>query len=339
MGERLPVLLTRALLQQRRDVEAAGAKLMTAPSLLLWSSLLRFVGDEGVAAREVPKLARLSRRAMKAGLNAYKTLGIVTVEDDVVRLTPAGRAMRDAWRPLFAKAETKWRRRYGRARVDELRGALESLVQRFPLELAHYPSPYGSADWRITGGHHVRAKPGPPPIPAHGADWVVVRRGEGDTVSHLPLCALLGQALVAFTIDYEERHGSSMLVGANLLPLVPDRGLPLDRVPPVFAISGTGQSGLERHGIVKVDAKRKLVKLTAVGRKLREVHGAVVAGVEAQWCDRYGGDTVARVRSALEALAPELDAGGPDHPVVVWKAGVGFADLSLEQENFGAVST
>ena len=39
----------------------------------------------------------------------------------------------------------------------------------------------------------------------HGNDWKPVERAEGDTVSTLPLTALLSQALMAFTIDYEDR--------------------------------------------------------------------------------------------------------------------------------------
>lgn len=44
--------------------------------------------------------------------------------DEVVRLTPAGRAMRDAYEPLCAQIESQWRERLGSSLIDEVVGAV-----------------------------------------------------------------------------------------------------------------------------------------------------------------------------------------------------------------------
>ena len=326
----IPVLLTHLLLTLRRDVEGTGSP---APSLLLWSSLLRFASDEAVAVRDLPSLARLSRRAVRASIGTWEQRGVIVLDGKTVTLTPEGQALREEWRSRLEAAEQRWRTRLGRARTDALRHLLPALVARFDLELPHYPTPYGPSDPRITGGTYAPAKEGPPRIPARGQDWLPVPRERVDdnakgAVASLPLPALVSQALIAFTIDYESRSAPLPFV-ANLLRGIPDAGVPLSATPPMFAITGTGKSGLERHGFVTV-SKRGVVKLTAISRRVRDAHDGLVAGIEAQWRDRYGDDTVTAVRAALEAVVGKLDPNLPDHPMVVWRPGIGFADVSDE---------
>jgi hypothetical protein len=48
-------------------------------------------------------------------------LRIVTVgQDKVVRLAARGRAMRDAYRPLCERVESRWRRRMGSSLIDQI---------------------------------------------------------------------------------------------------------------------------------------------------------------------------------------------------------------------------
>lgn len=327
----LPVLLTRLLLTLRRDVDGTGPP--SASSLLLWAHFLRLAGDEPVDARDLPSLARLSRRAVTSAIGTWKQHGVAAVDGKAVRLTPEGRALRDEWRSRIEAAEEQWRTRFGRARTDAVRRSLQALVARFDLELPHYPTPYGPADPRITGGAYRPAKEGPPRIPGRGQDWVPVLRDRSSgnaesTVASLPLPALVSQAVVAFTIDYESRSAPLPFV-ANLLRRIPDSGVPLATVPQMFGITGTGASGLERHGFVTV-SKRGVVKLTAVSRRVRDAHDGLVAGIEARWRDLYGDKTVTALRAALEAVAGKLDQNLPDHPMVLWRPGIGFADISDE---------
>jgi hypothetical protein len=121
----------------------------------------------------------------------------------VVHLTDDGRRLLQNGRARFTVVDEAWRERFGSSVIENVERALEDFVGELPLELPHYPNPYGTVDQRITGGRAVPASDGPPPVPAHGRDWPVVPRDGAASASELPLSALLSQALVAFIIDYE----------------------------------------------------------------------------------------------------------------------------------------
>jgi hypothetical protein len=345
-------LLSRALIDQARAFARAGpaggeVRTGGVPNLVLWSNFLRlFDDDRPVSRRDLPRLARLSTRAMKSIVVRLDWIGWVTVEPDpgrprywVVRLAGPGRTVRDAWRPLAAEADARGRERLGDERVRRLRAALERLVGRFDLELPHYPTGYGAADASMTGAAWSPDPPRRTPsgIP-HGVDWPRVRRGEGDTVSELSLSALLSQALVGFAIDYE-RHGlGPMELVTNVLQPIGDRGVALGAAPGNGLVVGDGRSVLERHLIVAVDphgtgtGEERLVRLTPRGRQWRDAYRPLVAEIEADWENRFGPDVVADLRHALEAVDRDLDPALPHFPVVRFELGLGFTDVSVGSE-------
>ena len=72
----------------------------------------------------------------------------------------------------------------------------------------------------------------------------------------------MSQPLVAFTLDYEAtRRGS--LAYAAFLDAFTSEPVPLAEVPAALGVVGNGKSALERHGIVKVEAKQ--ARLTQIG--------------------------------------------------------------------------
>jgi hypothetical protein len=80
-------------------------------------------------------------------------------------------------------------------------------------------------------------------------------------------------------------------------------------------LSGDGRAGLERHGIVKVGPKPKqIATLTDIGQRARAAYVPATAAVEDRWRDVYGAARVAKVRAALEKIAPS----GPAHPYLRW---------------------
>jgi hypothetical protein len=186
---------------------------------------------------------------------------------------------------------------------------LEAVVAELPLEHAHYPCGYGTADWRVTGGS--------------GVDWKPVPRVRtGDTVSSLPLLALLSQALVGFAVEYESRVPFALLVGVYFDAYFGDGALPLAEVPPILMVTGNGKSSLERHGAVQVDTAGNVV-LTSLGRQLRDAYRPTVASIESSW-----GASGATLGRALEDLELE-HAGHADHPDVRHVRGyAGFAEVS-----------
>ncbi len=291
------VLLSHALLDLTRACERAGAE-----EVVLWSNLLRVVGDDDVDLKALPSLARLSKRAVRATVNRMARRRWVSVEGGVVRLTEEARHARDDWGSAIVRAESMW------PGATPLRGPLEAFVSRLPFEYAHYPCGYGTADWRITGGP--------------GVDWTAVRRDRGaDTVSLLPVVALLSQALVGFTVEYESRVPFAILVGVYFDAAFASGSVPLAVAPPALMITGNGRSSLERHGAVIVDESRQ-VMLTAVGQRVRDAYRPTVAAVEESLT------AAAPLRTALEDLDVH-GVGHADHPDVRFVGGnVGFAEVS-----------
>jgi hypothetical protein len=178
----LPVLLARALLDISRRFEQRGRLGGEEPSLLLWSDLLRVIPDEGISTTELPRAARISRRAATIWLGLpWLDVQAVVPRHKLVTLTDAGRRTRDRWGALVVAAEAEWCTEVGHDRAKRLRGHLEALVSQIDVELPHYPMVYGPADARALGGGAVAARPGSPRVPAHRADWRPVVRRDGDT--------------------------------------------------------------------------------------------------------------------------------------------------------------
>jgi DNA-binding MarR family transcriptional regulator len=336
----LSVLLSQVLIALAWEYQQAGDGEDRVPPLPLWSNLLRFVDDESVALRDVPRLARLSKRAIRVLVaSAEERWGFVAVEaapalrgGRIVRLTDRGRRAREAGRSGLAVVEQRWRTAFGEARIEALRTSLEAVVRQLDLELPHYPLGYGPADNSMTGGRAVYERPGPPRIPAHGRDWSPVLRHERDTLAGLPLSALLSQVLVAFAIDYEREAFDSMATAANVLRLMGDEGVPLRQLPPGAAVTGTGKSGLERHGKLVVERdptnpRRKLARLTVKARRTRDAYAPLIADIERDWQARYGQELIHTLRAALEPIASELGTTLAHFPTVEWIGGF-FTEVS-----------
>ncbi len=138
-----------------------------------------------------------------------------------------------------------------------------------------------------------------------------------------PLPALLSQALVAFTIEFDnlaEEHitatgarpwMASQVMWANHLRFVGEDGIPACRLMQrSLASAATIRSRLgapRRWRYVTVDAA-DVVRLTAAGRRAREVWRPLAGHVEARWGARLGDPAVAALRAAL---APAASAAAP----------------------------
>lgn len=254
----LNVLLSHALLDLTRTSERAGAK-----EPVLWSNLLRVVGEDGVDRRGLPPLVRLSKRIVKSTVDGMARHGWASVDSGCVRLTDVSRRAKEEWGAAIAAAESGWRG------ASSLRPPLEAFVAGLALEHPHYPCGYGAADWRITGGS--------------GMDWKAVHRDlEADTVSALPLLALLSQALVGLAVEYESRQPFALVVGVYLDASFADGPVPLTDVPSALMVAGNGRSSLERHGALVVDDSKR-VTLTALGRHARDAYRPTVDAIESTW--------------------------------------------------------
>lgn len=325
--DRLDALLAHVLIDFNHDVDLAQSHQRGTPSLVQWANFLRVMPENGLAPNDIALAARVSRRAIKSrgprGLNgAWIEAGSLAPRKAWWRLTDLGSAAREQGQQIIAAADAAWEEKIGRQETASLRGAAGAFVAGLELELSHYPMAYGGADGSAIGGRSVPAKPGPPRLPAHGADWKPVVRPEGDTVSDLPLYALVSQAYVAFQIEYEQQlHGGGTMFGtAALAQAFPTHRVPLADIPPRFGVDGSGKTGLERHGIVRVEAEggTKTAVLTERGRVEVEEHEARLHTIHEEWRDRYGSAVVRELQSALQAVNESLPSDLPDYCVVRW---------------------
>jgi hypothetical protein len=244
-------LLARTLGDLTSALVADGAGRGRMPSVPMWFGLLRAIPlKSAVAQRGMPVHTRLSKRAVRQLVGAARRSGWVEVRGGPgvqaeLGLTGSGRKAASGWAAMAEATAYRWSERVG-ADPGDLRGVLAGLVAQLDLEFPHYPISYGSADFSVTGGRFQAGQVGPPRVPAHGQDWVPVRREVGDTVSTLTVTALLSQLLVAFMVDYAEAGGGALVVAEGLV-----RGfgvkdaLPMNEVPPSLvsmAAVGPGSS-------------------------------------------------------------------------------------------------
>lgn len=311
----LPVLLSRVLGHLTAQVEEAAGVGDDVPSLAVWSNILRCVADAGAGGldeRELPEAARISSRLATAAITGSVRRGWMTAEGSGkkrrLELTDSGRTAAKTWPDQLAALDKQWNE-------TPLRRVLEELVGQLELELPHFPASYGAADPSATGAPFIRPKK-PPEGVVHGTDWRPVHRGEGDTVSALPVTALLSQALMAFTIDYENGFPWPLHSTLTRLVHIDVEPKPLADLPEGHGIAGNGKSLLERHLIVEVStdaAKRKLVALTDRGKQVKQHHPGRLEAVETEWRDRYGDELVTALRDVLSPLVTGEAEARADH--------------------------
>ena len=271
----------------------------------------------------------MSQRAVRVATRDLEHRGWLVVEPvqekrglKIARLTNAGRLARDAGRVRVESTEQDWLNHYGKTRIGDLRSSLQTLISQIDVELPHYPTGYGQGDSSVTGGNYIPEDPGPPRIPGHGQEWPVVMRSDGGTESTLSLSALLSQALMAFTIDYDSDAEGVFggLGGAvTFFRFVGNEGMPLGEASRIGDVTGTGRSNLERHRLVVVEAGRhradeRLVTLTSRGRRVRDTYPVLVVEIERRWRAQYGAKLIDDLRTSLEALDDQLENGLPDFP-------------------------
>jgi DNA-binding MarR family transcriptional regulator len=175
-------------------------------------------------------------------------------------------------------------------------------------------------------------------------------RSVGRVGERLPLSTLLSQALVAFTMEFDNeaerqvteagwgrRFLVSQVMWANLLRFVDDDGVAIRDIPDRAGFPGTPVktgwmhgclAGMERWGYVTIGpapvetrtAPRPdlLVTPTAAGRKARAVWLPLAGVIEERWRTRFGNDAVDQLRTSLVAVVGQVNVDLPRYlPVVV----------------------
>ena len=180
-----------------------------------------------------------------------------------------------------------------------------------------------------------RRPPAPePPRPPRGAQ------------RSLPLSALLSQALVAFTIEFDNEaehrlphrttsHGSSgrgdgapapwlvsLAMWENCMRHVTGEPVTVGDLE-ARARTGTNLDGMRRWGYITIDGTARKVhngrpgpgavlRATAAGLRAREIWRPLPALIEQRWHERFGAEQLSRLRDPLTSMVSRLDPGLPD---------------------------
>lgn len=151
------------------------------------------------------------------------------------------------------------------------------------------------------------------------------------------LSALLSQALIAFTIEFDAELNQarranasafvpSLAMWSNVLRFAGKDGVEERRLP---ALSGVSKPAihsmvacLARHGWVTVeadrfDARKKIVRLTPRCAKLAIRVPMVLDGIEQRWARRFGKRAIENLRRSLESIAADSNAELPHYPMAI----------------------
>jgi hypothetical protein len=287
---------------EHRFAQAGGGARVT--SVVMWSNFLRFVGD-GIAAGDLPDATGLPKPRVLSTLGGMERWRYVSVgpasktkrdgygsargvrDEWIVRPTQPGETARQIWPQLFEEIEVRWEQRFGAREVDELRAALADIAEEVEAELPEYlPIVVGSTGMVAEIPHRQRS---------------------GEQPAHL--LALLAQALLAYTLDFERPSEVSLPLSANVLRALGNGDNDVRDLPSAAAVSpeaiAMALSFLKKQGYVDVHDKN--VRLTMPGRDAHDATPAVHETVLRDWEERFGRTTVARLQTAADALLQQRE--------------------------------
>ncbi|HXW51686.1 MAG TPA: hypothetical protein VEJ41_06810 [Candidatus Acidoferrales bacterium] len=301
---RLPHRTTSQRVAARRS--AGGPWLV---SLVMYANLMQFVQEDGVRVADLQRLARVQNLS----LEGMRRWGYITLDgsrekkrvaqETVVRPTEAGRRAQQICRPLAAHVEKRWRAQFGDKAIDDVRSALQALVQRLELALP---------DYFPVLGYGLRV--------AAVATWRAGSRPSGFAHRDVPLFTLVSQVLLAFTLAYERSADVSLAIGANVLRVLGEDAV---RVRDLPRLSGVSKESIKmsvgfltRRGDAVVESDRETlvptVRLTPKGVRSKAAYTELVVTVEERWKQRFGAARVRALRNSLERLVGDpADASSP----------------------------
>ncbi len=212
-------------------------------SLAMWSNFLAYVPEEGIAVFDLERRAGI-RRADTAGMERW---GYVTLDGGIVRLTRAGAGAVRVWSPIENRIESRWRDRFGEARIVTLREAIEQSVAGTPVVADYLP------------------------VVRYGLGTTEALRTDRDPVEASDtLSALLCRALTGIAVEFERALPIAVALADNALRVIGD-GTPVREVAGLAGvakdITDVSLGYLEKRGLVRISGSgtHKVVGVTEEG--------------------------------------------------------------------------
>jgi methyltransferase (TIGR00027 family) len=291
------------VLDQLRQVAAPGSRLVISVSLSR---------DRDQASR-----ARFQAAVAAMGEPAKSAFDADEAEDLLAR---------HGWRIMASGEDTDDPQAAAKRQRQHWAGLLvASAGPRAPVSSGRQPSPERST------GRRTRTSSSRPTAP--------VPQSPGT----LPLSALLSQALVAFTIEFDNEaehrlphHTTnfgpssqgggvwlvSLAMWENCMRFVTDEPITVGELE-TLARTGTNLDGMRRWGYVTIDGTSKKVhkarpgpdavlRATAKGLRARQVWLPLPGLVEERWRERFGAGQLGALRDSLIPIVDQLDPGLPD---------------------------
>ena len=284
-------------------------------SMAMYLTCMKFVGDDGVTVSGLERLARTT-----TNLHGMQRWGYVVVDggpdgkrsqspnrrpvarpgrDWIVRPTLKGKMAREVWGPLFGVIEERWQARFGRDEIERLREELSALLSQMDVELPECLPILGyglfSKGPALDRGRRVELGPGLP----------------------TPLPVLLARVLLVFAIEFEGESEISLAIGANVLRVLDEEGVPVRDLPQLSGVSkeaiSMAMGVLGKRGLVVIEAdptasREKVARLTAKGVEAQNAYRRLLGKIEERWRERFGEDKIRELRAALEVLVGEPGA-------------------------------
>lgn len=280
-------------------------------SIVMWSNVMRYVHEDGVALDELARQGRVATKALASVVGGLERWGYLSVDHDprdgfgsqrpgfgsARGLKPAsvlfpsmtGELTQRLWAPLADEVEQRWTERLGGEAVENLRGALAPVLERVGMLMPRFLP--------VVSGKGLFAAP-------------MVDLGEGEMDGESDLPTLLARVLLAFALEYERDAAVSLPIAANVLRVVTPEPVGFDDLPAAAGVSkeavSTSLTWLSRQSLVAVEPKSsgrgKVASLTAAGNDAQAEHMRRLSAVEQAWAARFGTHAVESMRSALDSL-------------------------------------
>ena len=258
------------------------------PSLVAWLNVLQYLVDGPCSIADLCRRTFTTTAQVGHAIGCLERWGWITVvlkppgsprstkgdgwgsarkvtSGSVVTNTENGRMLLELRPQVIAAVEARWQKRHGAALTAAVK-ALSPIAARPGVQMPEgLPSGWMKGDWQQfpSGDLHE---------PVGGRFPVVV-----------------GRALLALTMLYEERGSIPFALAANTLRVVEEDGVPMSEVPLRSGISpettGPQIQWLAKRRLLAVgndpDRRGKLVRLTSKGRDAHVAHAGTVEEIEA----------------------------------------------------------
>jgi DNA-binding MarR family transcriptional regulator len=215
--------------------------------------------------------------------------------------------------------------------------ALQAVAERLDPALPDCLPILGYGLWSTSDGERPRdqaRRPDPdrPEDPGRPATEPGQRAEPDQPRADLP--TLLSRVLLAFAIEFEHESPVSLAISANVLRVLDEHGVRVRDLPGLSGVSKEGISMamgiLTKHGLAvsgpATDGGRgQVATLTPGGRNVQNKSRERLSEIEHRWQARFGGETVAALREALERLTSDPGSRlseGLEPPPGGWRAGV-----------------